>query len=321
MFNRLLTNSKKNIFYPKKLEEYENFFKSEYINDWVENPCLCHKSTNDILLSKFDRHNVDFTTVICKNCGLIRAKKYLNNSSLTDFYKNHYRRLTKTILPAEKFLQQFQTSKRKGRYKLIEKYLSLKNKIIFDIGGACGGVLSKYIESNETYLFDYDDNYLSFAKSKGIKTLKGGLEEALREEKKPDLIILSHVIEHWNNFEDELKKLNNLADKNTFIYLETPGIDSLKKGRRNSDILGDLQVAHKYYFSSKVLKNILIKYNFKVLYIDSEIRVICKKNDSINEYSLKNNYINTIIDLYLAEIRRYLSIQKSKIFKKNEFNK
>ena len=315
MFKRLISNSKKNVFYPITLQEYEDFFKLNYLNDWIENPCLCLKNSNDVLLSNFDRHKVSFTTVICKNCGLIRAKNYLKNSSLSDFYKNHYRRITQTLPPKKKFKQQFETSKRKGRYDLIENYIDLQNKIIFDIGGASGGVLSKYIDNNETFLFDYDDNYTSFARSKGIKTVKGGLDEALKEKVVPDLIILSHVIEHWNNFEEELKKLNKLADKDSIIYLETPGVDSLKKGRRNSDILGDIQVAHKYYFTSKVLKNILIRNNFDILYIDSEIKVICKKNENQKKYSFKNNYLNTLINLYLAELRRFLSIKKSEMFK------
>ena len=41
----------------------------------VDNNCLC-KTHNDVLLSLSDRHCVDFLTVVCKNCGLIRAKNY-----------------------------------------------------------------------------------------------------------------------------------------------------------------------------------------------------------------------------------------------------
>ena len=45
----------------------------------------------DILLSQTDRHCVNFLTVVCKSCGLIRAKKYYRSDDIIDFYKNHYR--------------------------------------------------------------------------------------------------------------------------------------------------------------------------------------------------------------------------------------
>lgn len=59
----------------------------------LKNKCLCGKK-NDILLSQTDRHCVDFTTVVCKSCGLIRAKKYFADEDVKDFYKNFYRKNT-----------------------------------------------------------------------------------------------------------------------------------------------------------------------------------------------------------------------------------
>ena len=147
MFKRLVKSSRKNIFYPIKNEEYRIFFEKNYLNDWVKTQCLCEGENNkEILVSNFDRHNVSFKTVICTNCGLMRAKNYLNNDALRNFYKYHYRRLTTKLSPKKKFEQQYQTSKRKGRYALIEKYIDLNNKVIFDIGGASGGFLHPYIK-------------------------------------------------------------------------------------------------------------------------------------------------------------------------------
>ena len=148
----------------------------------------------------------------------------------------------------------------------------------------------------------------------GIKSVFGGLDEAINHNLKPNLVILSHVIEHWNNFEVELLKLLTLLGENSIAYLETPGLDSLKEGRRNSDILGEIQVAHKYYFTSKVLKNILENLGFEVLFIDSHIRAIVKVNKRLKGIK-KNFFIDSILNIFLAEIRRFLSISKKKILK------
>ena len=53
---------------------------------------------------------------------------------------------------------------------------------------------------------DHFDPYLAYAKSRGINIIKGGLDKV---DFKPDIIILSHVVEHWNNFGEEIKKLIN----------------------------------------------------------------------------------------------------------------
>ena len=47
---------------------------------------------DDILLSMVDRCGIEYHTVICKMCGLIRGKKYLRNVDVKDFYKNYYNR-------------------------------------------------------------------------------------------------------------------------------------------------------------------------------------------------------------------------------------
>ena len=69
---------------------------------------------------------------------------------------------------------------------------------------------------------DYFQPYLDYAKTKNIETINGGLEDI---NFKPDVIILSHVIEHWTNFENEIQNLIRIQKPNhTLTYIEFPGI-------------------------------------------------------------------------------------------------
>ena len=120
---------------------------------------------------------------------------------------------------------------------------------------------------------------------------------------KPDIIILSHVIEHWSNFREEIKKLIRIQKiGETINYIEFPGVDSIKLGRREGDIIGDLHVPHVYYFTSYVFENIMNRYGFEKLYIDSEIKSLFiytgKKSNLIN------NYPKVLQDLIHAEKKR-----------------
>ena len=278
--------------FPQYFKNYYDFFTNYTKLNYklIDNDCLC-KVKNDILLSRTDRHCVEFLTCVCKNCGLIRAKKYFRDEDVVDFYKNFYR--TDQYYEHQKdnsVKKKFEAQKLnfKPNLELLNKYKidEFKNKKIVDLGGGAGGALDNFDKSNELFLLDYYDPYLNYCKSQGINSFKGGLEKL---DFKPDVIILSQVIEHWSNFEKEIESLIKVQKiGETLNYIEFPGIDSLKEGRHQGDILRDIHVPHVYYFTSYVFENIMNRYGFEKLYIDSKIKSIFiytgKKKKLINYY-------------------------------------
>ncbi len=309
-FNELdkyLWSDKRISKFPHSILGYFEFFNDYAKKNYTLIPtkCLCDNN-DDILLSKSDRHCVEFLTVVCKKCGLIRAKDYFTDANTIDFYENYFRPGSNSINinygdidPETFFNNQVQNSK--FRFDLINnKIKNICNKKILDLGGGIGGVLNHFNNNNELYLADYFDPYLNYAKSKGINIIKGGLDKI---DFKPDIIILSHVIEHWSNFREEIKKLIQIQKiGETINYAEFPGVDSIKLGRREGDIIGDIHVPHVYYFASYVFENIMNRYGFEKLYIDSLIKSLFiytgKKSNLIN------NYPKVFQDLILAEKRR-----------------
>ena len=120
--------------FPTYNKNYFNFFNNYAKENYklIPNDCLCGYK-NDILLSQTDRHCVRFLTVVCKNCGLIRAKDYFRDEDVTDYYKNFYRnsnyyeQLSNRINSEDFFEEQKKSSK--FRFDLLEKYKNqeLKN--------------------------------------------------------------------------------------------------------------------------------------------------------------------------------------------------
>ena len=313
--NQYLAEENRIIKFPQYKKNYHEFFNTYAKKNYklIENNCLCGKRI-DIFLSKTDRHCVDFITVICKNCGLIRAQDYFRSEDVKDFYENFYRTTSYSdrynqISPADMFSLQKKESKLK--YDLLNEYKikPLNNLRIVDIGGGIGGVLDHFDKNNEKYLLDYYDPYLKYAEKKGFKSIKGGLDKV---DFKPDIIILSHVIEHWNDFNNEIKKLIKIQKKDeTLNYIEFPGIDSIKKGRREGDVLGDIHIPHVYYFSSYVFENLMNRHGFEKVYLDSLIKSIFiytgKPKGLVNYYELCRR------DLFDAEKTRKLQILKNLI--------
>ena len=186
--------------------------------------------------------------------------------NLTDFYQNYYRSITNDepgFTDPLKFYNA-QALNGKSKYELIKKYISKKideNTIVVDLGGGAGGVLENFKPSENLFLADFFVPYQEIAKQNGIKIINGGADKI---NFKPDIIIISHVIEHWNEFDKEIKNLIKIQKINeTINYIEFPGVDSLKSGRRGGDLLGDIHIPHTFYFSSYVFENIMNRYGFE----------------------------------------------------------
>ena len=289
---------------------FEDYAKKNY--ELKKLDCLCKKE-NSILLSKTDRHCHNFLVVVCKECGLIRADKMYTTDNLEDFYKNYYRettRDTKTKITEPSEFYAGQATKGINVFKLINKYsptIINKDTSIVDIGGGAGGILENFKPLKNLYLADYFKPYQEIAKKNGIKIINGGSDKV---DFKPDIIILSHVVEHWSEFEIEIKRLIKLQKINkTLNYIEFPGIDSLKDGRRGGDILGDFHVPHVFYFSSYVFENIMNMNGFHKIYIDSHVRSLFIYTGVKGEF--KNYFEKTYQDLILAEkTRKFYALKR-----------
>ena len=289
---------------PEPDELYFDFFNSYAKKNyqWVDTKCLCGNH-NDKLISTSDRHGIEYHCVICQSCGLIRPKKYLRDEDIKDFYTNHYRDTTRSKVTPANSKWKVQSEQSLYRKKLIRQYGNFDfygNKTAVDIGGAAGGFFDGITDSTNCILFDYFEPYLNYAESMGVKTIKGGLDKLNNANIKPDLIVINHVVEHWNNFEYEIEQLIKASTVNkTIIYIEFPGVDSLKTGRRGGDLLGDIHIPHFYYFASYVFVNIMERFGFESLYCDDETRAIFKYTGK--KKKLVDNYSRVWNDLIEAE--------------------
>ena len=159
--------------YPEYLEYYNNLFDNfftEENNKVIKTNCLC-KKIDDIYLSLTDRHCLDFPTVVCKQCGLIRAKYYLKNHDLVNFYDKIYRSDIYNDYPPKETPQTLflKTEKKTIHiYTLLDQHKTrpFVNLKIVDLGGGTGGALNHFSNLNKKYLFEYHEPYLNYAKKK-----------------------------------------------------------------------------------------------------------------------------------------------------------
>ncbi|MBV4428313.1 methyltransferase domain-containing protein [Clostridium tyrobutyricum] len=145
---------------------------------------------------------------------------------------------------------------------------------------------------------DLDRNYINYGIDKGLELYCTNSKNLIdRYLKKFDLIILSHVLEHFLDIDSELEIIYKLLKPTGYLYVEVPGLKSLLIGYDKCDFLHYLQNAHTYSFDLDTLVQIM-KWS-KFIKGDERIHSLFKKvdyrsNTVVNYY---NNIKNYLIDL------------------------
>ncbi len=239
-----------------------------------EYSCFCG-GKEGLLISEIDRYGFYYPLVICKNCGLIRANPRMNKAAYEKFYANEYRAAYgASEQPIDELFKSQQKHHRiKCRY--ISENITLPHRaVIFDIGCDFGTMLQQFAnQGHEVYGCDYGIEHLDYGRRKtGIEDLiLGGYEVLESIEKKADLIILSHVIEHFLELESTLRRIRKLLKPAGICYVAVPGTYKIENSFLKNDIIGLLQNAHIYQFSLNSLRYVMECCGFSFIKSTEEI--------------------------------------------------
>lgn len=268
--------------------------------------CFCGESDFS-RLSRFDRFGLPFGTQICRSCGLITQTLRVKSESLPLFYERIYWPLVTGDAP------NYATKADSDEaLALISKYLpsgNSKNVTVFEVGCGAGGRIEKVGEALaglgcETTLVgcDYSDDAISIAASKGIKTIRGGMDE-LSQAGQADILILSHVFEHLPDLDQATDQINLLVHDDSLIYMEVPGVIDLEN---KTEYLYDYQLynvlAHMFNFSLTTLSQVMGTKGFVLIEGDEYVRAIFTKGNVST--TPKSGYSEIIAALDRANVKR-----------------
>jgi len=268
--------------------------------------CVCG-GKNFETLSEKDRYGLYVPVVICITCGLIQTNPRMTQKSYNQFYDTEYRKLYagKIITTEEFFKNQYYKGKRMYQYLENNLKIDLTNRKVLEVGTGAGGILQYFKEKgNKVYGCDLGSEYIDFGKKRYGLNLFNGTIDNINTNLHFDIVIYSHVLEHIPNPVSELNKLKSFIDKNSYIYIELPGIKYLKYSYE-INFLKQLQNAHIYYFTLTTLENVLGKAGYDLICGDEIIKSIFKLSSG-NDDNYKNDYATTISFLRKMEFYRFL---------------
>jgi SAM-dependent methyltransferase len=263
--------------------------------------CICGSNDEETVLTEKDRYGFDYKCVVCPTCGIVRPVSYLSEESLIEFYKKEYRDIyiwsksSRDKQIANLFVEQ----KKRG-----ELFLSIIKNVgisldyiedVFEIGCASGGVLFpfKNLEKN-TIGCDYEREYMDYGISKGIDIREGDISEVGIDDSSQDLIILSHVFEHFVNPIEELNKIVKKLRSDKYLIVEVPSISSLELTYENPLLY--FQNAHVYNFTLNNLRNLFEEFGLEVIYSDQKSIFILKKGADWEEYRKDTIELSSLIN-------------------------
>jgi 2-polyprenyl-3-methyl-5-hydroxy-6-metoxy-1,4-benzoquinol methylase len=286
-----------------KLEVEQKIADEVYQFETVD--CVVCGDSEATKIAEKDRYGLFFPVVSCKSCGLVRTNPRMNQASYNEFYNTEYRKLyVGQESPTGDF---FKLQMQKG--KLIYDYLeekgafhkAKKDMFVLEVGCGAGGILHFFREKGCTVKgIDLGEEYINYGKEEYDLDLEVGFLSDLNLDRKPDLVIYSHIVEHILEPDAEFIALNKAINRDTIVYVEVPGIKHLYPNY-DMNLLRYLQNAHTFHFSLTTLQNLMEKCGYEMLAGTEYIRSIFRPTDQKND-QFKNDY-NAVIT-YLEKMEK-----------------
>jgi SAM-dependent methyltransferase len=241
-------------------------------------------------LSRCDRFGLPFGTQICTECGLISQTVQLTQDSMPLFYEKIYWPLVTGTTPEAAQKDRYITPPKTDEVSsyILDCIANPRGKYkVFEVG--CGsGLRIKRLSDElsglgcdvEIFGSDYSPDALSQAKENDVTVVQGGFDE-LGVFGKADILILSHVFEHFPDLSLALSQINAVINDDSLVYIEVPGVNDLENKKEYSfNYQYYSVVAHTYNFSLQSLCNVMSAGGFRLIDGDEYVRSVFVRDKS-----------------------------------------
>lgn len=275
--------------------------------------CSICKSIENELLSQKVQFNMPYSIVICKKCGFVYMNPVPKKEELNNFYKYEYSKYY-----GKPVSHNDENYKKRGHeiYEFTKDIIRDLDSCL-EIGAGGGGNLIGLIESynmniKEVGAIEPGADSNESIKQFGIPILGGFYDENNYNLKMYDLVILSHVLEHFYSPGDILRKLHKETNEKVSLYIAIPCLKSLLKNT-NKNKFSPLEekwyrIVHLSYFHEKNIEDLLLNCGWNVIKKEhnsnGELKLLVNKLNE-NEVQLEMNNIRNAYDEHRNDIDEY----------------
>jgi len=240
-------------------------------------PCdLCGGNRFEVV-GKTDRHGDFLTTVVCRQCGLVSHGNIPTDNALALYYSKNYRRdyHGETTPSPHRVIRAWKNGQRLRQ--MLEPYLRPSDRV-FEVGAGIGCTVKAFeLAGYEASGVEPNEGFRGFSRDRLRSTVRSGCLDDVDLTKPHDLVLLIHVIEHFNRPSDSLRTIRQLIKPGGYLYVECPNVAAPHAAP------GKLfHFAHVYNFTPRTLSMIARAGGFEVekwfsAEQDKELRVLLKR--------------------------------------------
>jgi len=252
--------------------------------------CPVCSSDHNVKISNVDRYGCNYTLVCCNQCSLIFSNSRIKKDKLIEYY-SHFANMIK--INGKNLLKVFESrislrSYAWDRFYWISRFIK-NNHVnnVFEFGCSDGANLFPFYKNNSNVSgVDFNELRINIGKSRGLNISSINFENEtviFLKKNNPELVIISHVIEHLSDIYSTIKMLIENTKLGTYFFFETPGIDYVVNESKfdlypkDNNLMGYLQFEHLYFFSEQYLNSFLKIFGLRKINSNSIYRGIFQK--------------------------------------------
>ena len=256
--------------------------------------------------------------LICSHCGFITTHPLPSPRQLSEYYHLVYRHAEKSI----PFLYRISQEQRaKSQFDFILPYLPkrLNGLQVLEVGSGLGALLANFSKNGADVVgFEPRSELVDYARNhSNVKLHNSTFKYDLVAGKKFDLIILSHVIEHFDAPNEFVLELGTLLSEKGIFFIEVPN-DNFEKIYNRIHFRGNTD-SHLHFFNTASLLSLMSFCGYKkkaMLTVGTDSETV-KTRSSSNELKLSflNQMLKTVNENYenKSGVIRYVALGVRKI--------
>ena len=296
------------------------------MEEFEKTPCAICKSDDLFAYSSKGQFGLPTHVVICKHCGFSFLNPRWTNERYHEFYAKEY----------DKFYREETVNypEAESEFKNIKVVLTRSEKFrislnqpdaVLDIGCGMGHSLiflkNNVYKSAGYYAIEPSENCNVHLRKNGISVITNDVFSNWETTigKKFDLVIMRHVLEHFNDPIAVLKKVFSVLSDDGVLYLAVPDAKNPTRPLKSNYF----RVVHVSYFSATSLNNALSLSSLEPLVLEEgdenekfEIFAFCKKSSSVKSLMIDSAECEKQKNIY-DEVGKsdFYYVQKSRLIR------
>ena len=239
--------------------------------EWLSSCNLCG-GTLLVTLTHRDRYGFPAQASACARCGLVFLNPRMNAETYARFYDGVYRPLVSAFhgrLIDARTIQDEQREYAADRASFVWPFVQGAGlRTLLDIGGSTGVVAAHFMRTFglSGTLIDPAPAEVEEAKSFGLETITGLVEQYQFGSRKFDVILICQTVDHLLDVAGTLKRIRQLMTPNGRLFIDI--VDFRAAYLRNWSIEDATKIDHPYYLTQGTMGAFLRRAGFNVLRVD-----------------------------------------------------